>query len=60
MRKKCLKCGYVRQEDEIAKEYECQQCGIIYGKYEASLRKKENTIARTEDSGPDKIDNSFK
>ncbi|WP_420208411.1 RDD family protein [Candidatus Electronema sp. JC] len=50
MRKKCLKCGYVRQEDEIAKEYECPQCGIIYDKYEAALKKKENSVAIAEEN----------
>lgn len=34
MAKKCVKCGYVRKEKEIAPEYECPQCGVIYSKAE--------------------------
>ncbi len=41
MIKKCPKCGYIRGENEISQEYECQKCGIVFAKYEAFLKKKE-------------------
>ena len=44
MKKKCLKCGYVRREDEVAQKYECPQCGIVYSKYEAALKRKKTTV----------------
>lgn len=35
MAKKCIKCGYERQQNDQAPEYECPQCGVIYAKAEA-------------------------
>jgi len=36
MGKQCLKCGYVRQAEDTAPEYECPKCGVIYAKAEAA------------------------
>ncbi|MCI5127289.1 MAG: RDD family protein [Candidatus Electrothrix sp. AUS3] len=44
IRKKCLKCGYVRKEGEIAQEYECPKCGIVYSKYEAALKRRKAVV----------------
>lgn len=34
--KKCPKCGYVREEQDIAPDYECPKCGVIYEKVAAA------------------------
>lgn len=39
MGKKCLKCGYERQESDFAPNYECPKCGAIYAKVEARYGK---------------------
>ena len=39
MGKKCLKCGYERQEGDIAPAYECPKCGAVYAKVEAAIQK---------------------
>lgn len=31
--KTCPKCGYTRQPEDAAPEYECPRCGIVYAKY---------------------------
>lgn len=36
MSKKCVKCGYVRQAIDIAPDYECPKCGVIYAKAEST------------------------
>ncbi|MCG8428981.1 MAG: hypothetical protein MI754_16620 [Chromatiales bacterium] len=33
MGKVCRKCGYERQETDIAPDYECPQCGVVYAKF---------------------------
>lgn len=37
MEKKCPKCGYTRNPEDQAPEYECPKCGIVYAKYLAKL-----------------------
>ena len=32
MGKVCRKCGYERQESDLAPDYECPQCGVVYAK----------------------------
>lgn len=32
--KKCVRCGYVRKDRELAPETECPQCGVIYARAE--------------------------
>lgn len=39
MGRKCLKCGYERNTSDNVPDYECPQCGAIYSKVEAALRK---------------------
>jgi len=38
MNKKCLKCGYERQPSDVAPEYECPRCGVVYEKAEQRQR----------------------
>lgn len=38
MGRKCNKCGYERKEEEIAPDYECPKCGIIYDKSKLKLK----------------------
>lgn len=32
--KKCPKCGHVRQPGELAPDYECPACGVVYAKFD--------------------------
>lgn len=32
----CGKCGYVRQEADVAPDYECPRCGVVYAKAAAA------------------------
>lgn len=32
MVKQCVKCGYLRQKQDTAPEYECPRCGVVYAK----------------------------
>ena len=43
MTKKCPRCGYERAPSDIAPDYECPKCGVVYAKVEAALRR-ENAI----------------
>ena len=47
-RKQCPKCGYVRQPSDMAPDYECPNCGVVYAKVEAMMKKTEEP----EDSPP--------
>lgn len=38
MPKVCLKCGYEWLASDIAPEYECPKCGVVYAKYERKLQ----------------------
>ena len=38
MGRKCLSCGYERQETDVAPEYECPRCQRVYAKVEAAFR----------------------
>ncbi|MCP4346089.1 MAG: hypothetical protein GY795_11265 [Desulfobacterales bacterium] len=38
MTKKCIKCGYTRKPEDMAPEYECPGCGIVYDKVEKQLK----------------------
>ncbi len=33
----CGKCGYQRRPEDLAPDYECPRCGIVYAKFDASL-----------------------
>lgn len=37
MSKQCKKCGYVRQPEDAAPDYECPKCGIVYQKFKQIL-----------------------
>ena len=37
-RKKCLRCGHVRQEYETGRPEQCPNCGAFYAKVEAQLK----------------------
>ena len=39
MERKCLKCGYERQGADSAPDTECPQCGAIYAKVEAAIKR---------------------
>jgi len=46
---KCLKCGYQRKPGDLAPDYECPNCGAIYIKVEAALKKqKAQQVTRTD------------
>ncbi len=47
MGKQCLKCGYERQANDLAPEYECPKCGAIYSKVEAALRRDKGVVSDT-------------
>jgi hypothetical protein len=34
MGRRCVKCGYERQPTDIAPDYECPKCGVVYAKAE--------------------------
>jgi len=61
MSKKCLKCGYVRVDSdiELAPEYECPKCGIVYSKLERAVGKEREAAKEAHVSDEDKI-NSIK
>lgn len=40
MKKRCLKCGYIRELTDTAPDYECPKCGAVYAKVEAALTQK--------------------
>jgi len=44
MSKKCIKCGYERLPSDVAPDYECPKCGVIYAKAEAALTEKTEKI----------------
>lgn len=37
----CQKCGYERVASDTAPDYECPQCGAVYAKVEAHLKREE-------------------
>jgi hypothetical protein len=37
MQKTCVKCGYMRRDSDVAPEYECPRCGVVYAKVEAAM-----------------------
>jgi hypothetical protein len=39
--KVCPKCGYARRSTELAPDYECPKCGIIYAKFEEAQHRRE-------------------
>ncbi len=39
--KSCVKCGYVRKPADLAPDYECPRCGVVYAKAEAARRAQE-------------------
>lgn len=43
MGKLCPKCGYERKVGDIAPDYECPQCGVVYAKVEAMARREPTT-----------------
>lgn len=38
--KLCPKCGYRRRPDDLAPDYECPRCGVVYAKFEARQERK--------------------
>lgn len=46
----CPKCGYVRQAEDSAPDYQCPSCDIIYAKFDAH-RDMGMTIARAKSTG---------
>ncbi|MES9901270.1 MAG: hypothetical protein ABW168_01145 [Sedimenticola sp.] len=55
MTKKCPKCGYEKAPSDIAPDYECPKCGVVYAKVEAALlrendRKTKNTTPKQRDN----------
>lgn len=52
MSKICPKCGYIRKPEDIApSEDECPKCGIVYHKFEASLKKSRPQSERPKQDG---------
>jgi hypothetical protein len=47
MQKNCSKCGYITRNEIIA-ESECPNCGIVYAKYEAWLKKEKKNLQNSE------------
>lgn len=37
----CPKCGYTRKNEELAPDYECPQCGIVYAKFKKATPKED-------------------
>lgn len=35
----CARCGYARRPGDLAPEYECPRCGIVYAKFEAAQQR---------------------
>lgn len=59
MSKKCMKCGYVRQDSDSAPDYECPKCGVVYAKAEAAV-KRQTAITESEDeSSVEKLSSKF-
>jgi len=45
--RKCPKCGYERKENEIAPEWECPKCGIVYNKFKIRTYSSEKESSTT-------------
>lgn len=60
MAKKCLKCGYERQESDSAPDYECPSCGVIYAKVEDALKRTQasNPLSQQNTDAPLELVNS--
>ncbi len=56
MGKECLKCGYVRSDVDSAPDYECPQCGVVYEKYEALLKRQAENDGATDKEGAVSLD----
>lgn len=41
MNKTCKKCGYERNSEDTAPDYECPKCGAVYAKVEAFLKREQ-------------------
>lgn len=48
----CGKCGYKRRPEDLAPDYECPRCGIVYAKFDASSQS-------TQPADPHKINCSW-
>lgn len=46
--RKCLKCGYVRKQADMAPDYECPGCGAVYAKVEAFFLAKQESCVNGE------------
>jgi predicted RNA-binding Zn-ribbon protein involved in translation (DUF1610 family) len=55
MGKKCLKCLYERQPLDSAPDYECPNCGAIYSKVEAAMKKKSDMPHKSDEDKIKKI-----
>jgi len=55
----CKKCGYKRQQNDTAPDYECPNCGIIYHKTKVSPGKQKPDIKKKGDIYYKKANNVF-
>ncbi len=55
MTRKCIKCGYTRKSEDMAPEYECPRCGIIYDKFETQLKNSKSEPERSKQDWISKI-----
>ena len=51
MPNKCLKCGYERKSTDIAPDYECPKCGVIYSRFREKLNIKTGKQEKKEEQG---------
>ena len=49
MARKCLKCGHERLHTDSSPNFECPNCGAIYAKVEAALKKNTNNESLTDE-----------
>lgn len=53
--KTCPKCGYVRQPQDEAPDYECPKCGIVYAKFRATPARSERAPVERKDGSSRRI-----
>lgn len=51
----CKKCGYERKESDIAPDYECPNCGAIYAKVEARIKKEAEELKLKVEQGAEEL-----
>ena len=45
--KSCIKCGYTRRESDVAPDYACPACGVVYAKAEEAHARDQAARARS-------------